>query len=101
MVESLLEDLKGALQITWLDEDHNLRRIIKRSMAYLNELAGAPLDFSKEGQAKTLLIERCRYLYNHAADEFEVNYHHELSRLILKTAITKAGGADGTASGSV
>ena len=60
-------------------------------MAYLLDLTGASFDFSEEEWPKELLLERCRYVYNNAADEFEKNFHHELARLILKTATGKAG----------
>lgn len=96
LVTDLLPDLKSDLRITWTDEDSDLKKLIKRAGAYLEELCGAPLDFSKEEQPKSLLLERCRYVYNNAADEFETNFHHELSRLIFKVAINQAGVSDGT-----
>ncbi len=95
-LSELLIDVKSNLRITWNEEDNDLKRLIKRSGAYLDDLTGTSLDFSEEGQPKTLLLERCRYAYNNAADEFEGNYHHELSRLILKVAIEEAGTSDGT-----
>ncbi|WP_370629690.1 hypothetical protein [Fictibacillus sp. 5RED26] len=73
-----------------------MKKLLTRSMAYLNELCGTSFDFSAEGQAKFLMLERCRYVYNNAADEFEKNFHHELARLILSTAVSRAGVTDGT-----
>lgn len=96
LAEVLLEELKSALRITWADEDTNLKKIIQRAEAYLQELCGASLDFSKEDQPKTLLLERCRYVYNNAADEFEGNFQHELSRLILKVGIEQVVIEDGS-----
>lgn len=89
-LENLLSEVKNNLRITWQDEDDELKRLIQRSAAYLNDITGAPLDFSKEESPKELLLERCRYVYNNAADEFEPNYFRELSRLILKVAIEDA-----------
>lgn len=91
----LLQELKSRLRITWSEEDADLKKIIKQSEAYLHDLCGTPLDFSKEEQPKSLLLERCRYVYNNAADEFEHNFHHELSRLILKSAIRTGGDTSG------
>lgn len=94
----LLDDLKSLLNITWTDKDEDLMKIIERAKAYLSNLTGASFDFSKEEQPKDILLERCRYVYNNAADEFEVNYQHELARLILQVALGKVGAtnADGT-----
>lgn len=86
----LLIDVKNNLRITWDEEDADLKKLIKRSVAYLDNLTGAPLDYSEEDSPKELLLERCRYVYNNATDEFEPNYHRELSRLIMKVAIEDA-----------
>lgn len=86
----LLIDVKNNLRITWDDEDVDLKKLIIRSVAYLDNLTGAPLDYSEEDSPKELLLERCRYVYNNAADEFEPNFHRELSRLIMKVAIKDA-----------
>jgi hypothetical protein len=89
MDDQLLAELKSNLRITWSDEDEDLKKLLVRAGAYLNELCGDTLDYSEDGQPKTLLLERCRYVYNNAADEFEPNFKHELSRLILKVAMSK------------
>jgi hypothetical protein len=91
LLSSLLDELKSLLRITWNDEDTDLKGIIKRAEAYLSELTGASFDFQKEQRPKELLFERCRYIYNNAADEFEDNFHGELSRLILNVALGKVG----------
>jgi len=84
---SVLNDLKNNLGITWDEEDKDLKPMIKRSESYLQDLTGTTLDFSKEEPQKELLLERCRYVYNHAADEFETNFAGALSRLIIKEAV--------------
>lgn len=99
--KTLVDDLKTKLRITWLEEDTDLEKIIERSKAYLLNLTGASFDFSKEESPKELLLERCRYVYNNAADEFEKNYKEELSRLILLVAIGKVGVIDESASGDI
>ena len=90
LLNEILNDLKSSLRITWIEEDEDLKKIINRGIDYLEELTGTTLDFSLENQSKTLLIERCRYVYHNVVDEFEKNFQHELSRLILREAV-KAG----------
>ncbi|MBP3951130.1 hypothetical protein [Bacillus suaedae] len=97
----LLEELKGKLQITWTDEDNDFKKMILKSEAYLSNLTGASFDFVRELEPKEILLERCRYVYNNTADQFEVNYRHELGRLILNVALGKVGVIDGTTSGDV
>lgn len=101
LLEDLKKDLKSRLRITWDDEDEQLENLINRAKAYLSNLTGASFDFSKEEWPKEIFLERCRYVYNNAADEFEKNFQHELSRLILQVALGKVGVVDGTISGDV
>jgi hypothetical protein len=89
MEEELLVELKSRLRITWNDEDEHLKRILAGAMTYLLDIAGSSFDFSVDSPPKTLLLERARYVYNNAADEFEINFKHELKRLILNAAIGK------------
>lgn len=96
MDEQLLTDLKACLRITWDDENIDLEKLINRAKTYLSNLTGGSFDFSKEDWPKEVLLERCRYVYNHAADEFEVNYKHELARLILQVALGKVGVINGS-----
>ncbi|UII56709.1 hypothetical protein LS684_04385 [Cytobacillus spongiae] len=92
ILTSLVKELKGKLRITWVEEDTELEKIIKKSEAYLLHLTGASsFDFVNEQWPAELLLERCRYVYNNAADEFEKNFKSELSRLILEVAIGKVG----------
>lgn len=101
MDEQLLEELKEILRITWNEEDTDLKKLINRSKAYLSKLTGASFDFSKEEWVKEILLERCRYMFNNAGDEFEKNYKDELSRLILLVALRRVGVIDGSVSGNV
>ncbi|MCC2472103.1 hypothetical protein LKL98_13805 [Bacillus pacificus] len=90
-MDNLLNELKDLLKITWNDEDTQLNKILLRGKAYLLGLTNASFDFSNEEWPKELLLERCRYVYNNAGDEFEKNYRDELSRLILHVALGKVG----------
>lgn len=95
-MEQLLQELKDVLKITWNEEDASLMEILEKGEAYLLGLTNASFDFSKELTPKDLLLERCRYVYNNAGDEFEKNYKNELSRLILDVALGKVGVINGS-----
>jgi hypothetical protein len=91
----LLNDVKEHLRITWDEEDQRITKIIKRGQAYLQDICGTSLSFDKEDQIKQLLLERCRYEYNNALEDFETNYKSEIMRLIVKKAI-EARSTNGT-----
>ena len=83
---SLLQELKDYLKITWDNEDAYLQNIINRGQEYLKDLTGTELDFDTEGQAKSLLLDYCRYYYNNALEYFEDNFQKQIVRLQLKEA---------------
>lgn len=83
----LLKDVKDYLKITWDDEDDSLDGIIRRGQANLEELTGTTLNFEQEGQAKSLLLDYCRYAYNNALEYFEENFSKEILRLQLTEAV--------------
>lgn len=86
---NLLLELKNRLNITWNEEDSDLENILKRAKAYFRRLTGKSFSFAPEDEETELLYERCRYVYNNAADEFEKNFEDELKRLILHVALEK------------
>lgn len=86
-MSTLLEEVKEHLRITWNEEDAHLTSMIDRAKSYFQTVTGAELDFTVEGQAKHLLLERCRYVYNRSAEEFEHNFRHELLNLQFRTAV--------------
>ena len=85
----MLETVKDYLKITWDDEDASLQDIIDQSKAYLDELVGAELDFEQKGLARSLLFDRCRYVYNNASEYFEENFRREILRLQLKVGVSE------------
>ncbi|MGN4423422.1 hypothetical protein ACTFQN_06135 [Bacillus cereus group sp. MYBK30-1] len=87
----LLEDVKGALAITWDEEDSNIVKLIDRSVYCINDLVGVELDLKVNLSARELVINRIRYEYNNALDQFEPNFYRELSRLILHVALKERG----------
>ncbi|MGE7132022.1 phage head-tail connector protein [Lysinibacillus xylanilyticus] len=89
MMNELLIELKHRLRITWDDEDAELERIINRAKSYFEKLTSKAFSFGLDAWETELLLERCRYVYNNAADEFEKNFADELKRLIMHVALEK------------
>ncbi len=89
---TLLEEAKNYLDITWDDEqtDLKLTGILRRGMAYLDEKAGAVLDYSEEGQPKALLFDYARYARANALDEFQNNYLSDIVALHLNYRVKEA-----------
>ncbi|TKH73969.1 hypothetical protein FC686_21765 [Bacillus cereus] len=83
----LLDEVKHVLAITWTEEDNNIIKLIDRSIYYINDLVGAVLDLKVNLVARELVINRIRYEYNNALDQFETNFEQPLSRLILHVAL--------------
>lgn len=78
--EGLLEDVKDYLNITWEDEatDREISGFIASAAVYLDDKAGAALDYRRAGYGRTLLMEYVRYARDRALDVFENNYRHLL-----------------------
>lgn len=85
----MLQEVKDYLKITWNDEDATLSGLITRGQAYLNGLIGTTLDFTTDGDPKTLLLDYCRYAHNNATEYFEENYQKEILRLQLKVGVSE------------
>lgn len=83
--EGLLAAVKQYLKITWQDDatDAEITGYINRGMARLQDIAGAPLDFTAEDQPKALLLDYCRYARSQALEVFEKNFQAELLDLHL------------------
>lgn len=85
--EGLLDAVKAYLKITWQDDatDAEITGYINRGMARLQQIAGAPLDFTVEEQPRALLLDYCRYARSQALEVFEKNFQAELLDLHLST----------------
>lgn len=90
-VDELLNDFKFKARITWEDNDPDLANLIIEADAYLRGLTNAKFEYDKSHWVKTLLLERARYDYHNALEEFEENFKDELKRLILEVAIGRVG----------
>ncbi|WP_050608233.1 hypothetical protein [Clostridium niameyense] len=93
MSKELLDAVKSYLHITWKDEntEKNLIDAINSSKARLQEIAGVPLDFNKEGLARDLLKDRCRYINSNALEMFETNFAMELLNLHIQGQVSAIG----------
>lgn len=80
----LKNEVKRALRILDDNNDEIIEDIIFRGKANLNNLVGVELDFDKQGLARKLLIDYCRYDFHNASEYFEENFLKELNRLILQ-----------------
>ncbi|UOE96072.1 hypothetical protein [Alkalihalobacillus sp. LMS39] len=98
---NLVDELKSKLRITWNEEDTDLAELLEGGKAYLSALTGASFNFAQEKWPKEILLERCRYVYNNAGDEFEENYADELKRLILEVALGRVGVVNESISGDL
>lgn len=85
-----LEMLKNELDITWDDPqtDRKLSDILRRAESTLNEYAGEPIDFTDETTWEAqLLLDCCRYMWNHAFEDFETNFRAQLISLRAKRQV--------------
>lgn len=86
---TLLTDIKNYLDITWTDTntDSKLTGIISRGMKYLDNVAGAELDYSIEDKPKELLLDYCRYVRSNALEQFQNNFKSELLTLQIQQEV--------------
>lgn len=89
MLMALLDEVKNYLDITWSDQqtDLKLQGIIDRGQKYLNRAAGKELDFDAEDKPKELLFDYCRYVRSNALEMFQQNYLHELLSLQMDAEV--------------
>jgi len=77
----LLIEVKSYLHITWDEEDQDIQKMIDRAISYFKSIVGQDVDFVEDGQNRQLLLDRCRYVRNHAVEEFEENFGSEIRNL--------------------
>ncbi len=78
-----IEEVKIYLNITWEEEETNqtLAAILPRADAMLRMYISSQIDYEENQMVKQLFLDLCRYIYNHASDQFKVDYHDELFSL--------------------
>ncbi len=91
MEKELLKLVKNYLGYTWVDEEteQKLKTFIKNTIAYLDEKSGIKNDYTKEGRAQTLLLNRVAYENSGVLDEFENNYKSMIVAFINKASVDK------------
>ncbi len=89
MLMALLDEVKNYLDITWDDNETDLKLngMIERGKKYLNRTAGKELDFEVEDKPKELLFDYCRYVRSNALEMFQQNYLHELLSLQIVSEV--------------
>lgn len=89
MLMALLDEVKNYLDITWDDNETDLKLngMIERGKKYLNRVAGKELDFEVEDKPKELLFDYCRYVRSNALEMFQQNYLHELLSLQMDAEV--------------
>lgn len=86
-----LAAVKNYLDITWDDPntDSKLQGIMARAESVLNEYAGETLDFDTDPNTALcqLYLDCCRYIWNHAFEDFETNFRAQLISLRAKRQV--------------
>lgn len=82
---NLIDQVRRKLNITWSDEetDKRINDIIASATPVLKHklgIADADYDFSAPGLENLLFLAYCLYEWNHAANEFDINYANELAQ---------------------
>lgn len=86
---NLLERLKRRLKIDWDDDDDELKEILNSSLFYFENLLDAKNVIDLDSSIVEFILERSRYAWNNAVDEFEKNFSSELNALIQRVALNE------------
>lgn len=98
----LLGQVRRKLNVTWEDPDTDARieEIMESAIPYLMHRLGITdpdFDFATPGDENTLFKAYCLYEWNHALNEFEVNYSHMVDSVHSRHAVKNylnGGGSD-------
>lgn len=85
-MDSLLQELKDKLNITWDEEETNrkLNSILIDAEIILNYKLGATIDYYEEGPEHNLFLNYCMYAWNNCTNEFDDNYLNEIYQIRQK-----------------
>lgn len=94
MTETLYEQVKRKLNITWEDEETaaRVRDIIKSAIPDLLHRLGITdpdFDISADGAENTLFLAYCLYEWNHALNEWEDNYSKMIAQVRAKHEVAQ------------
>ncbi|MCL9696599.1 hypothetical protein ACKZ7T_06875 [Staphylococcus aureus] len=79
----ILEKLKNRLHILDEESDENLIDMIVSSIVKLKNTCGE-FDINSNEQARELVFERVRYIYNDVLEHFERNFAREITDLQMR-----------------
>lgn len=83
--DDLRAKVRRKLNITWDDvtTESRVSDIIDDGIITLRHKLGTPdgYDFEASGQEQNLLLAWCLYEWNHAVDEFDVNYLNDILQI--------------------
>ena len=102
MTDKLIAQVKRKLNITWNDDDTNNRvqEIIQSAIPYMIHILGITdpeFDFSEYGVENTLFLAYCLYEWNHATNEFAVNYANIIAQTRAKYEVAYYQESEGSA----
>lgn len=88
-VETHLDSFKLRMRISHDAEDDNLVMMLSASVRAIAKLTGS---HQVSDEFVELVMERARYVYHDALDEFRTNYDDEIHDLYLANLISAEGG---------
>lgn len=91
----VLKDVKDKLYVSWSESDEQIKKIIIRACKYIQSKVSQKLSFEEDSEEYELMLERCRYDWNNALDEFETNYSSEILAFIQASALKDWRDKDG------
>lgn len=102
MAETLYEQVKRKLNITWEDEDTAARvsKIINSAIPDLIHRLGitdSNFDFAADGAENTLFLAYCLYEFNHALNEWEDNYAKMIAQVRARHEVAQYMESEGAA----
>lgn len=92
--ENLIKQVRQKLNITWddTDTDSRIREMIDSAVPDLKHKLGivdSDFDFSQPGAENLLFLSYCLYEWNHALDEFDLNYARMIAQVRQKHEVTQ------------
>lgn len=92
--ENLIEQVRRKLNVTWEDTDTTLRiqEMIESAVPDLIHKLGitdSDFDFSAPSAEHSLFLAYCLYEWNHALDEFDLNYARMIAQVRQKHEVTQ------------
>ena len=90
--QSLVDQVKRYLNITWTDTDTESKVIdmMLDAEIALNHKLGAEVNYLAPGQERRLYLDYCSYAYNQCLNEFDGAYRAEILQIRHKYEVAAA-----------